>query len=93
MIFHCFKLFYKDLLRNTAVACQIGSSRFSLPALQGYIDELKIFYEPIDQYSIDIQKDMKAKDIEKKWLRKFVPSNRKFAFYNLLCINLISFIL
>lgn len=51
-----------------------------MPALQGYIDELKIFYEPIDQYSIDIQKDMKAKDIEKKWLRKFVPSDRKFSF-------------
>jgi hypothetical protein len=67
-----------ETLKST-LSCAIGKdiNNSSYAEFKGYIDEVKVFRAPIDQYAIKtIHKDMKETNIDKLWIRKFVATSK-----------------
>ena len=67
-----------ETLKST-LSCAIGKdiNNSSYAEFKGYIDEVKVFRAPIDQYAIKtIHKDMNETNIDKLWIRKFVATSK-----------------
>ena len=64
--------FYSKL--SCEIVKEMNSS--SYPEAKVYIDEVKIFDAPIDQYMIAIHKEMNETNIDKNWIRKFVRTSK-----------------